>query len=515
MSTTVIDFWKANPSFWIATGSKQKQVDEYIRDHFWTWNRSGENLIGTIIYYDQFSRHFQRVGLLLEEHVREYREQAVNTICLRMEELKTMDEIEILFALMPFKHTERYHYIFEYLHNTWLPHHNKTLIELPALQKFYIDTYKKAFTQQAVKWSLINVHALRPYDAQEICDYHPERYDRDSWTVDKPICDAANPNIILSEQLSTLLPTDKKVIISLSGGVDSMVMLTLLARKKAPVHAVHIVYGNRKQSEDEYNFLVQFCAKLNVPLWVYRVKWLKRGEIDRQFYEEMTRDLRFMTYRAVGEMIGEPEPCVLMGHIKDDVVENIWTNIAHCHHLTNLKKMAAEEVQLGVRIMRPFLTVEKDDIYSVSAEYAIPFLKNTTPSWSNRGKFREHFHKATLEQFGEGIDSKVIEFAEAIQKQASLLNMLLYDPIYESFNENKVNITTAVKAKLDAAAWLTIFEHICHKNLGVSRPSIKCVRDFCERLYKPWTALNVEMGKHFRVRIRKEADVVIMEFVLV
>jgi tRNA(Ile)-lysidine synthase TilS/MesJ len=222
-----------------------------------------------------------------------------------------------------------------------------------------------------------------------------------------------------------------------------------------------------------------------------------------------------MTYRAVGQMIGQEEPRVLMGHIKDDIVENIWTNIAHCHHLGNLKKMEAEEVQLGVRIMRPLLTEEKDDIYRVSADFAIPFLKNTTPSWSNRGKFREHFHRATLEQFGEGIDSKVIEFAEAIQKQASLLNMLLYDPIYESFNENKVNITTAVKAKLDAAAWLTVFEHICHKNLGVSRPSIKCVRDFSERLYRPWTVLNVEMGKHFRIRVKKESDVVIMEFVLV
>ena len=97
-------------------------------------------------------------------------------------------------------------------------------------------------------------------------------------------------------------------------------MLALLARAKAPVQAVHLVYGNRKQSEDEYNFLVQFCAKLGVPLWVYRIKWLKRGEVDRQFYEDMTRDLRFMTYRAVGQMIGEQEPRVLMGHITDDVV---------------------------------------------------------------------------------------------------------------------------------------------------------------------------------------------------
>jgi tRNA(Ile)-lysidine synthase TilS/MesJ len=247
------------------------------------------------------------------------------------------------------------------------------------------------------------------------------------------------------------------------------------------VYAVHIIYGNRAQSEDEYRFLAKFCRRLGVPLCAYRIKWLRRGEVDRQFYEDMTRDLRFMTYRAVGQMLGV-EPRVLLGHIKDDVVENIWTNIAHCHHLGNLKKMEAEEVQHGVRIQRPFLAIEKTDIYAVSAQWAIPFLKNTTPSWSNRGKFREHFHAATVEQFGPGVDEKLIEFAETMRAQSVLLNKLLYDPIYESFADNTVDITTAVKARLDAGGWLTIFEHVCHTRLGVARPSIKCVRDFCERL---------------------------------
>ena len=248
MATTVIDFWKANPSFWIATGSKQKEADEYIRDHFWCFDRCSQNLIGTIIYYDQFSRHFQRCGLLLEEHVRGYREQAVDLIALHSEELKTMDEIEIVFALMPFKHTERCEFIFEYLHKIWLPHNNKVISDLPILQKFYIDTYKKAFTQDAVRWSLINVHRHTPYDAEGICDYHPERYDRDGWTVMKPIYDEVVSKTPTSEQIIAKLPTDKKTLVSLSGGVDSMVMLALLARAKAPVQAVHLVYGNRKQS---------------------------------------------------------------------------------------------------------------------------------------------------------------------------------------------------------------------------------------------------------------------------
>jgi tRNA(Ile)-lysidine synthase TilS/MesJ len=263
--------------------------------------------------------------------------------------------------------------------------------------------------------------------------------------------------------------------------------------------------------------LAEFCSRLAVPFFVYRIKWLRRGEIDRKFYEDMTRDLRFAAYYAASEGVSASmEPCVMMGHIKDDVVENVWTNIAHCHHLGNLKKMEAEEVQLGVRIMRPLLTVEKSDIYQISEQIGIPYFKNTTPSWSNRGKFREHFHAATVAQYGAGIDAKVIEFAEAIQTQNKLLNMLLYDPIYNSFNNNKVNITTAVKANLDANSWLGIFEHICHKYLGRSRPSIKCVRDFTFRLYRCWDQLNVEIGKGLKIKVTKTKDSQIyMEFILV
>jgi tRNA(Ile)-lysidine synthetase-like protein len=507
MTANIIEFWKNNRSYWITPPSKQKEVDKLISDIFWNYTIAEENLIGRIIYFDQFYRHFCRHGLITEDDVYSQRQIIVEVIKANYNKLKDFDEIEIIFALMPFKHIQHYDFIFDFLHNHWLPA-DKKIIDYVDLQKFYIDTYKKAFTLETVQVNLITKHDLLPYDASLICDYYPELYTSSDWNLSATA-------VAAGDKLLPFLKPDKKVIVSLSGGVDSMVMLSLLKYNKVDVSAVHIVYGNRMESEHEYRLLSEFCTKLSVPLFVYRIKWLKRGEIDRQFYEDMTRDLRFATYHAASEA----EPCILMGHIKDDVVENVWTNIAHCHHLGNLKKMEAEEVQLGVRIMRPLLTADKADIYRVSELLGIPYLKNTTPSWSNRGKFREHFHKASVEQFGESIDTKIIEFAEAIQAQSKLLNVLLYEPIYNSFHNNKVNITTAVKANLDAASWLSVFEHICHKYLERSKPSIKCVRDFTSRLYrsldKHSDKLNVEMGKGLKVQIiQMREGQYIMEFIL-
>lgn len=505
MATTIIDFWKNNRSYWITPPSKHKEVDELISTKFLDYDLDSENIIGQIIYLDQFSRHFCRSNHITELDVERQRRYAADIIRHNTHLAKDFDEIEIIFALMPFKHIHHYDFIFDFLHNHWLPA-DKKIIDYVDLQKFYIDTYKKAFTLETVQDNLIIKHKLLPYEASLICDYYPELYTSNSWNI----------RLIANDKLLPLLKYEKKVMVSLSGGVDSMAMLSLLKYNNVDVSAVHIVYGNRKESEHEYRLLAEFCDKLAVPLFVYRIKWLKRGEIDRQFYEDMTRNLRFATYHAAASVIDSPEPCVMMGHIKDDVVENIWTNIAHCHHLGNLKKMEAEEVQLGVRIMRPLLTVDKADIYRISEEIGIPYFKNTTPSWSNRGKFREHFHKATVSQFGESVDEKIIEFAEAIQTQNKLLNILLYNPIYDSFKDNTVNITTAFKANLDANSWLGIFEHICHKYIGTARPSIKCVRDFTVRLYKTWDKLNVEMGKGLKLQVNKTKESqYIMKFILV
>lgn len=501
MATNIIDFWKSRRDCWITPPHKQKEIDQLIYEKFWNYNWTTENLIGQIIYLDQFSRHFARYGLLPESAVEMNRNTAIDLIMKQLGLLEDFDEIELIFALMPFKHTKSYEFIFHYIHIIWLD--GRPLTDFPGLQRFYIDTYKKAFTLDEVKENLITHHPRQDYNPDAICDYYPTKYTRHDWYIDEAEGDP----------LLNYLNITRPVIVSLSGGVDSMVLLALLKYKGVDVSAVHIVYGNRFESEDEYRFLAEYCAKLCVPFTVYRIRWLKRGEVDRQFYEDMTRDLRFATYHAAAE----GEPCIVLGHIKDDVIENIWTNIAHCHHLGNLKKMEAEEVQLGVRLLRPFLNAEKSEIYRVSKKLGIPYLKNTTPSWSNRGKFRETFHAATIQQYGEAVDTKIIEFAEAIQAQNKLLNMFLYEPIYNSFKDNKINITAAVKAKLDENCWLNIFEQICHIYLMVSRPSIKCVRDFCLRLYKNPNPnqinMSFEFGKYLKIKVKSFGSDIFLEFI--
>jgi len=62
------------------------------------------------------------------------------------------------------------------------------------------------------------------------------------------------------------------------------------------------------------------------------------------------------------------------------------------------------------------------------------------------------------------------------------LKKLLYEPIYNSYNNKTINITPAVIAGIDKGNWIIIFEHICHNLLGCAKPSIKAIDQFICRL---------------------------------
>ena len=198
---------------------------------------------------------------------------------------------------------------------------------------------------------------------------------------------------------------------------------------------------------------------------------------------------------------------ILLGHIQEDIVENIWTNFAKGQHLDNLGKMEICSIENGITIIRPFLEVSKIDIYRASEILGIPYLKNTTPSWSNRGKFREKFYEATHEQFGESVDKKVIEVAERLSSQANLINKLLYEPIYRSWNPEtrSIDITSACRAEIDAESWSQILTHICHNFLTISKPTIHACANFTSRINKLIGTIGI-----YRYDFKKDMKVTIL-----
>jgi len=481
---SILAFWKSHPEWWIAIGKRQAEADKTITEHFWPppADLAQQDFLSQIIFHDQFMRHFSRVPStgVTEDAVQRSRMEAVGLLDEHSSCLADLSETELYFALMPLKHAGMHMRVIRQIH-AWLETRKETsLSSYTTLTRFYNDTYTKAYTQDVVQSAIENpLHLPRDYNSSLICDVYPEAYASSAWTLTYPPSELLMPLMEMVEEGEGEGEGAPPLTISLSGGVDSMVMLAVAVCAGIPVQAVHIIYGNRDVATQEASFLAEFCDRLGVVLHVYRVEWIRRAQTERAFYESMTRWLRFAVYRCVAR-----EGRVLLGHIQDDVVENIWTNFAHGTHLENLAKMKTEHVEEGVRICRPWLGITKDVIYAYAERAGIPYLKNTTPVWSNRGKFRTQFYPAVREQYGAGADKKVLEVASAFKSQADLIDKLLYLPIQESWNseERTLDVTRAVEAELDGLGWSRILTHLCHSRLGIPKPSIHACADFAMRV---------------------------------
>lgn len=527
MFQSIVKFWINNPKYWIPITEKEKQdADTIIFDTFYIdyglidiEPLTIDDYIGKIIYLDQFQRHFQRHFIrtvstkqITDDEIFTMRQEAckLSTILLGIIHNKSimLDGPRIIFALMPYKHLHQYQTIFEYIHSRHVQLTNN------QLKCFYMDTYKKAYScDNTIQSKLISGYSF------------PEKNTTDTYPVNilDPECtwQCHSPNNLMEKsQLEPYLSNGPdNVIVSLSGGVDSMVMLTLLSNMHHKnVEAVHIVYGNRIESTDECQFIAAYCQTLGVKLHIYSIEWLRRTTVSREFYEKMTREIRFAVYRC----ISSPDRHILLGHIRDDCIENIWTNLARCQHLDNLKKMEMTEIQMGVSLYRPLLNVDKSMIIDTAHRSGIPYFKNTTPEWSNRGKFRNTFYHASHEQFGKEVDSKLLCVADTLSQQHRMLFKLIHEPIYKSWNPqtHKIDVSRAIESGLDAFGWSVIFEYVCHKLLHCSKPSIHAIREFIQRYTSSLligtihTKIRVVLKNKLEIEMTRQGEMYHLQFIL-
>lgn len=489
---TIYDFWKTHPHYWISIDNREKaDLDIYTRFYEITKTHSNvdnvDNLdnvdnectktfIGYIILCDQFQRHFNRYLHLGEYNIGMLRKQAVNQLDLKQHDFyMNLEEDELFFCIMPYKHLSLYTKCITICID-WCNYNKKIIKDCAILCKFFNDTYAKCYTLDFIKSRIMAIHPIGNYNSERICDYYPQKYKSQNWleSIQLPF---NNPLRIWYDTIKSQIGK-RDITVSLSGGVDSMVILMLLKNLNISVSATHIIYGNRQVSNEEYSFIATYCDKLSIPLYSYRIEHLKRDSIDRAFYEKMTRDIRFNVYKSYGCV----NPIIILGHIRDDVIENIWTNLSKCQHVHNLGKMSASEIQVDVQLERPFLNMDKSEIYDISAQFGIPYLKNTTPSWSNRGKFRETFYNATHAQFGSSVDKNMIMVANIVKSQYEIIERIVYKPILESFHDNIVDITMAINANLDISSWIYIIEQLCHSYAKIAKPSLRSIQQFVKRL---------------------------------
>lgn len=287
----------------------------------------------------------------------------------------------------------------------------------------------------------------------------------------------------LYSQVSKLLSLlkEKHMVVSLSGGVDSMTLLNVCLwmreqKKLGSVSAVHINYGNKIRSHFEQAFVSQYCKYHQVPLLIREIKEIKRYECERSFYETETQKIRYRMYARVLYLLDLPRSTpILLGHNQDDQLENIFTNIEKRKHYNNLGGMDLISLSNNnLKIVRPLLSFSKDEIVLSAQKTKTIHTRNSTPPSCDRGRLRKELIPF-LQKFNPQIIVGLIDLANHIKNLNPIIDKVFLEwKTKAEYTDEKVILQIPFDLSIPFSGYKDLLISVCH-NKEIKVPSYKSI----------------------------------------
>ncbi len=296
-----------------------------------------------------------------------------------------------------------------------------------------------------------------------------------------------------------------KFIVSLSGGVDSMVLITILKYLKYKVVGAHINYNNRDETCDEEKFLEEWCEFNNIKLYIKTISDIKRNNCKRSDYEIITKNMRLDFYKEIIKK--ENIELVLLAHHKDDIVENIFANVCRGRYILNLAVIEEKTVMSNINIGRPMIQFYKNIILDFAKTYQVPYFKDTTPDWSVRGKYRKLIYPLIEDTFTKNVKNNLIALSNQSDEWNELVQYEIIKPFMNNVKwtiedyKNIVEFNIENYKKHPPCFWNAIFMNIfnCY---GFNSPSRKAIIVFMNMISKSNTVSNIPISNNCKCCIK-------------
>ncbi|MGY3704549.1 tRNA lysidine(34) synthetase TilS [Vagococcus martis] len=236
------------------------------------------------------------------------------------------------------------------------------------------------------------------------------------------------------------LTPDTRIVVGVSGGVDSMVLLHLLCQlpenMRPTIHVAHINHQLRKESLEEQEFVAQYAKECGLPIYIG--VW-DSGLTIKNNIEQEAREFRYHFFEDV--MQETNSQMLLTAHHKDDHIETVLMRLIQGNQLKTLSGIATSRA-LGnkYQVIRPLLSFSKKELYLYAADENIPYYEDSS-NFSNhylRNRIRHHV-RPMLESENPNIGESIVRLAEEVNQQAMVVESLL-KPLIDTLMTYQNNI---------------------------------------------------------------------------
>ena len=222
---------------------------------------------------------------------------------------------------------------------------------------------------------------------------------------------------------------EKKILVCMSGGLDSTVLAHLLLNNNFKISVAHVNYSLRgNESLKNEKFVRNFCKSNKLKL---HLKKLRKGELNKSIQIE-ARKIRYDWFKKI--LIEYNYDLITTAHHLDDNVENILIGIFRNPSRNNLTLIP----DVNKNILRPILNEKKDDIISYARANKIEFSVDSSNSedYYLRNRIR-NILIPEIEKIDKNFTEKVFDIVESI---SSVKNDFVMDNLFiDELDYKKVN----------------------------------------------------------------------------
>lgn len=240
---------------------------------------------------------------------------------------------------------------------------------------------------------------------------------------------------LLSPAWIAQLETYRKLIVGFSGGLDSTVLLHVLASVKSlkdKLLAVHINHSISPNAKIWQNQAEEVSKKLKVDFLAKTVEFNRQSNI-----EANAREVR---YEFLSSLTLESD-CLVLGHHKDDQVETVLLQLFRGAGIDGLAAMPELRSSASKNIARPLLSFSRFELEEYAKEKNIKWINDESNQDIHYSRnFLRHTIIPLIEEKWPGVNESIFRSASHCQQAIENLEALaLMDCPELQKNESHLN----------------------------------------------------------------------------